>query len=76
MHCAIRLKKSGTMVPRIELVEIGPSMDLVHRRHRLPNEDVRKDAMKSSDVKPRKKVMFMEFLSYRNFLLASIRLSS
>lgn len=58
MHCAICLKKSGTMVPHIELVEIGPSMDLVHRRHRLPNEDVRKDAMKSSDVKPRKKVMF------------------
>lgn len=56
MHCAIRLKKSGTIVPRIELVEIGPSMDLVRRRHRLPNEDVRKDAMKSSDVKPRKKV--------------------
>ena len=58
MHCAICLKKSGTMVPHIELVEIRPLMDLVHRRHQLPNEDVRKDDMKYSDVKPRKKVMF------------------
>ncbi|KAH9318913.1 hypothetical protein KI387_020682 [Taxus chinensis] len=56
MHCAIRLKKSGTIVPRIELVEIGPSMVLVHRRHRLPNDDLRKEAMKSSILKPKKKV--------------------
>ncbi|MBA0612978.1 hypothetical protein Godav_013506, partial [Gossypium davidsonii] len=28
-HCALRLKKSGTVVPRMELVEVGPSMDLV-----------------------------------------------
>ena len=58
MHCAIRLRKLGTMVPRIELVEIRPSMDLVHRCHQLPNEDVRKYAMKFSDVKTRKKVMY------------------
>lgn len=56
MHCGIRLKKSGTIVPRIELVEIGPSMDLVHRRHRLPNDDLRKEAMKSAILKPNKKV--------------------
>ena len=58
MHCEIRLKKSGTMVPCIELVEIRPSMDLVQKRHQLPSEDVRKYAMKSFDVKPRKKVMY------------------
>ncbi|KAF8398986.1 hypothetical protein HHK36_014851 [Tetracentron sinense] len=28
-HCALRLKRSGTVVPRMELVEVGPSMDLV-----------------------------------------------
>ncbi|XP_065857732.1 ribosome production factor 2 homolog [Euphorbia lathyris] len=55
-HCAIRLKKSGTVVPRIELVEVGPSMDLVVRRHRLPNESLRKEAMKTSIDKPKKKV--------------------
>lgn len=45
-HCAIRLKKSGSKVPRIELIEAGPAMDLVVRRHRLPNEDLKKEAMK------------------------------
>lgn len=46
MQCAIRLKRSGTTVPRIELVEIGPSMDLVVRRHRLPYESLQKEATK------------------------------
>ncbi|OIV90362.1 hypothetical protein TanjilG_19771 [Lupinus angustifolius] len=54
-HCALRLKKSGTIVPRMELVEIGPSMDLVIRRHRLPNDGLRKEAMKTSREKPKKK---------------------
>ncbi|CAN8258349.1 unnamed protein product [Cochlearia groenlandica] len=55
-HCAIKLKKSGTIVPRIELVEVGPSMDLVVRRNRLPNESLRKEAMRSSKDNPKKKV--------------------
>uniref|UniRef100_A0A1J3JM41 Ribosome production factor 2 homolog n=1 Tax=Noccaea caerulescens TaxID=107243 RepID=A0A1J3JM41_NOCCA len=54
-HCAIKLKKSGTIVPRIELVEVGPSMDLVVRRNRFPHKDLRKDAMKTSKDKPKKK---------------------
>nr|GEU64606.1 ribosome production factor 2 homolog [Tanacetum cinerariifolium] len=37
-HCALRLKKSGTVVPR---------MDLVVRRYRLPDESLRKEARKS-----------------------------
>ncbi|CAK7336606.1 unnamed protein product [Dovyalis caffra] len=55
-HCAMRLKKSGTIVPRIELVEIGPSMDFVVRRHRLPNESLRKEAMKTAKDKTHKKI--------------------
>ena len=55
-HCALRLKKSGTAVPRMELVEIGPSMDFVVRRHRLPNEGLRKEAMKIAKDQPKKKV--------------------
>ncbi|PNT01194.1 hypothetical protein POPTR_015G088700v4 [Populus trichocarpa] len=55
-HCAMRLKKSGTIVPRIELVEIGPSMDFVVRRHRLPNESLRKEAMKTAKDKLHKKI--------------------
>lgn len=53
-HCAIRLKKSGTSTPRIELIEVGPSMDLVIRRHRLPYEDVKKTAMKTAQTQPKK----------------------
>jgi ribosome production factor 2 len=55
-HCGLRLKKSGTKVPRMELVEMGPSMDLVVRRHRLPNDGLRKEAMKTVRDQPKKKV--------------------
>ncbi|KAH7512106.1 ribosome production factor 2 homolog [Ziziphus jujuba] len=53
-HCALRLKKSGTIVPRMELVEVGPSMDFVVRRHRPPNESLRKEAMKIVRDQPKK----------------------
>lgn len=55
-HCGLRLKKSGTKIPRMELVEVGPSMDLVVRRHRLPNESLKKAAMKTVRDQPKKKV--------------------
>lgn len=55
-HCALRLKKSGTIVPKMELVEAGPSMDLVIRRHRLPNEGLRKEAMKTAPENTKKKL--------------------
>ncbi|KAK4281611.1 hypothetical protein QN277_013082 [Acacia crassicarpa] len=54
-HCALRLKKSGTIVPRMELVEVGPSMDFVVRRHCPPNESIKKGAMKTTREKPKKK---------------------
>ena len=47
MHCALRLKRSGTSIPRMELVEVGPSMDLVLRRHRQAAESLQKEAMKA-----------------------------
>ncbi|KAG7578416.1 Brix domain [Arabidopsis thaliana x Arabidopsis arenosa] len=55
-HCALKLKKSGSIVPRMELVEVGPSMDLVIRRNRLPNDSLMKEAMRTSKDKPKKKV--------------------
>ncbi|XP_062158629.1 ribosome production factor 2 homolog [Alnus glutinosa] len=55
-HCGLRLKKSGTKVPRMELEEVGPSMDFVVRRHRLPNDSLRKEAMKTTREQPKKKV--------------------
>ncbi|KAL3839769.1 hypothetical protein ACJIZ3_024360 [Penstemon smallii] len=54
-HCALRLKKSGTTVPRMELVEVGPSMDMVVRRHRLPDDHLRKEAMKTAPELTKKK---------------------
>ncbi|KAK6945225.1 Brix domain [Dillenia turbinata] len=54
-HCALRLKKSGSIVPKMELVEVGPSMDLVFRRHRLPNDGLRKIAMKTAKDQAKKK---------------------
>lgn len=55
-QCAIRLKKSGTTVPRIELVEVGPSMDLLVRRHRQPDDRLKKEAMKTAPESTKKKV--------------------
>ncbi|KAL2509188.1 Ribosome production factor 2-like protein [Forsythia ovata] len=54
-HCALRLKKSGTIVPRMELVEVGPSMDMVVRRHCLPDDSLRKEAMKIAPELTKKK---------------------
>lgn len=56
-HCALRLKKSGSVVPRMELVEVGPSMDFVLRRHRFPDDSLRKEAMKHTIDRTKKKVL-------------------
>lgn len=60
-HCAMRLKKSGTIVPRMELVEVGPSMDFVVRRHRLPDDVLRKEAMKIAPELTKKKVCLANY---------------
>lgn len=50
------LKKSGCRTPRIELEEIGPSIDLVLRRTHLASDDLYKLAHKHPRVlKPKKK---------------------
>ena len=41
-----KLKKSGLKTPRVELEEIGPSLDLVVRRTRLASEELYKQALK------------------------------
>jgi hypothetical protein len=42
----ILLKKSGSRTPRVELEEIGPSLDLVKRRVKLASDDLWKTAIK------------------------------
>lgn len=40
------LKKSGCKIPRIELEEMGPSLDLVMRRTHLASDDLYKLSLK------------------------------
>ena len=42
----IQLKKSGARVPRVELEEMGPSLDVVMRRTHLASADLYKQACK------------------------------
>ncbi|XP_063405471.1 ribosome production factor 2 homolog isoform X1 [Mytilus trossulus] len=52
----IMLKKSGSRTPRIELAEMGPSLDLVMRRTKIASDDLYKQALKvPREAKPRKK---------------------
>lgn len=52
----ILLKKSGQRTPRIELTEIGPSMDFTIRRTKLASEDLFKQSRKQPrEVKVTKK---------------------
>jgi len=45
-HYSIHMKKSGGRVPRVELEEIGPSIDFVIRRHQFGEESLRKQTLK------------------------------
>ncbi len=44
--CRVLLKKSGVKTPRIELEEIGPSFDLVLRRHQMAPSHLYREACK------------------------------
>jgi ribosome production factor 2 len=46
----IILKKSGSRVPRVELEEIGPSLDLVMRRTKLASDDLYRTAKRRPDA--------------------------
>jgi len=47
----IKLLNSGVRVPRVELVPMGPSLDLVLRRFQAPDQDLLKLAMKRPKLK-------------------------
>jgi len=54
-HFSVHMKKSGGRVPRVELEEVGPSLDLVLRRHQFGDEALRKQALKKpKELNPRK----------------------
>jgi len=52
----IDMKKSGHRVPRIELNEIGPHLDLTIRRTKLASDDFYKKTLKRPDAIKQKKV--------------------
>jgi len=58
-HYAISLKKSGTKIPRVELVEIGPSLELTIRRSKFADPDLRKRTL-APKIKKKKKVVINE----------------
>ena len=43
-QCAIKYKKSGTRMPKVELHEMGPSFDFTLGRHQEAPSDVKKQA--------------------------------
>ncbi|TDL18941.1 Brix-domain-containing protein [Rickenella mellea] len=47
----LRLLSSGTRVPRVELAPMGPSLDLSLRRHRPPDPEMWKAAMRRPKLK-------------------------
>ncbi|XP_060760997.1 ribosome production factor 2 homolog [Neoarius graeffei] len=52
----VLLKKSGCRTPRIELEEMGPSLDLVVRRTHLASDDLYRTALRQpKGVRPKKK---------------------
>ncbi|KAM3853653.1 ribosome production factor 2 homolog isoform 1-T1 [Vipera latastei] len=52
----VLLKKSGCKIPRIELEDMGPSLDLVIRRTHLASDDLYKLSLKKPKaLKPKKK---------------------
>ena len=55
------MKKSGTHVPRVELVECGPHLDLSVRRYQAAPEDLLREAMRQSTENKKKKEKNVSF---------------
>jgi ribosome production factor 2 len=49
-HYAVQYKPSGETTPNVDLIELGPFMDLKVRRTRFASDDLRKKAMQTPDV--------------------------
>jgi ribosome production factor 2 len=52
----VNLKKTGTKIPRVELEESGPALDLKIRRSQFASEDLYKEAISVPQVLRAKKV--------------------
>ncbi|RUS29144.1 Brix domain-containing protein [Jimgerdemannia flammicorona] len=51
----VQMKKSGSRIPRVEVEEMGPSLDLRLRRTKLPKDEVWKQAIRvPKELRPKK----------------------
>lgn len=55
-HCGVEYKKSDSDGRRLQLIEVGPSLDLTIRRHREPSDDLKREATKTVPKTTKKKV--------------------
>ncbi|GIL86717.1 hypothetical protein Vretimale_19811 [Volvox reticuliferus] len=51
---SVRFKKSGTRIPRVALMEMGPRIIFSVRRYRLPPSDLQQEAMKQPKLGKKK----------------------
>ncbi len=69
-HYKVGLKKSGSRLPLVDLVEIGPAIDLKLRRTQWASEDLMKTATKQpKQLKVRRLLVSLTYLFI--FLLAN-----
>lgn len=68
MFFRVLLKKSGSRTPRIEVEEMGPSLDLVLRRTHLASDDL----MKAATKVPKVVKVSVTFTVVRSLLLSEV----
>ena len=64
--CLLRMRVAAwRQIPRVELAEMGPALDLALRRHRTPAPDLEKEALKQAKLGKKKvPLLFLYVLGF------------